>query len=357
MAGDRGQAEAGGDLAEEQIDDEQPPGRWPPSSRGSGRGGALLQPVAFEQADHRQHDPDDRDEAIVVERLAEAAAITSSRPLPAISPVASAATVTTSIGLSRSAKPMTTIRMPARTKYWGASSKSSPGRGGGPRAQCWWRGRRREHAKAPLHHASHGPPPRSGGGTSRLSIAPSSRRLDHEDVAGRHLGRGGGGEHLLAAVGADHLVHARPRVAAARNARAARRGGGWRGWRRASARGSGCGAPTPSPPRCAPLAARAAADREALEDAPGSGSPISRDRSGGCWSYGSAPRSPRRNPGRPRRRRRSSHNIGSGRLPKVKLFIVPWLGASAPAGGEQAVGDHLAGLDIAGDDRGRDNAG
>ena len=64
---------------------------------------------------------------------------------------------------------------------------------------------------------------------------------------------------------------------------------------------------------------------------PESASPRSRDRSAGCWSYGSGPRSLRRNPGRPRRRPRSSHNIDRRALPKVKLFIVPWLGASAPA--------------------------
>ncbi len=32
---------------------------------------ALLQAVAFEQADHRQHDPGDDDDPAVVERLAE----------------------------------------------------------------------------------------------------------------------------------------------------------------------------------------------------------------------------------------------------------------------------------------------
>jgi hypothetical protein len=40
----------------------------------------------------------------------------STGPMPAIRPVASAAAVTTSIGLRRSANPATTIAMPARRK-------------------------------------------------------------------------------------------------------------------------------------------------------------------------------------------------------------------------------------------------
>ena len=61
-----------------------------------------------------------------------------------------------------------------------------------------------------------------------------------------------------------------------------------------------------------------------------------RDRSAGCWSCASAPRSSRHDPARRPSRRRSSHNIGGASLPKVKLFIVPWLGASRPVAANKA---------------------
>ena len=95
---------------------------------------------------------------------------------------------------------------------------------------------------------------------------------------------------------------------------------------------------TPSPPRCAPAAARAAADREALEQ---HRKPRLEHLGIGEAGVGHV--------GLDRAR---PVEIGAGAgaagdrliilvaaLPKVKLFIVPWLGASAPSGGEQAVGD------------------
>jgi hypothetical protein len=70
MAGDRDQAERRTALAEEEVDDEQPPdGRRLDAADHRRR--ALLEAVALEQADHRQHDPDDGDDPVVVERLAE----------------------------------------------------------------------------------------------------------------------------------------------------------------------------------------------------------------------------------------------------------------------------------------------
>ena len=64
------EADRRGDLAEEQIEDQQPAGRRACKPRITAAR-ALLQAVALEQADHRQHDPDDGDDPVVVERLAE----------------------------------------------------------------------------------------------------------------------------------------------------------------------------------------------------------------------------------------------------------------------------------------------
>src|SRR5438270_6358864 len=60
------------DLAKTEIDDQQSPSRRAPHSRDQ-RARPLLQPVTFQQPDHRQHDPDDRDVAVLVESVAERA--------------------------------------------------------------------------------------------------------------------------------------------------------------------------------------------------------------------------------------------------------------------------------------------
>ena len=60
MARNGRQAERGEDLAEAEIDDQQPARRRARMPRDQ-RPRPLLQTVAFEQADHRQDDPDDRD--------------------------------------------------------------------------------------------------------------------------------------------------------------------------------------------------------------------------------------------------------------------------------------------------------
>ena len=67
---DRGQPQRGGDLTQKQI-----AGQKARQGRalhpGHQRAGAFLKPVALHQSDHRQDDPDHRDIAGVVERLAE----------------------------------------------------------------------------------------------------------------------------------------------------------------------------------------------------------------------------------------------------------------------------------------------
>ena len=95
-----------------EIEDQQPPGGRA-FMRADQRPRLLLQAEALEQADDRQHDPDDRDDAILVERLAEGRDDLDERSMPPSSPVTIAEPVTTSIGLSRSAKPRTTSAIPS----------------------------------------------------------------------------------------------------------------------------------------------------------------------------------------------------------------------------------------------------
>src|SRR5687768_12945235 len=107
---------------------------------------------------------------------------------------------------------------------------------------------------------------RQGGinSASGFTISPSPRRLDDEHVAGGHFDRGGGGQRLDAAVGADDLVDAGLRIAAALDA----------GGRNLAAVGEDAGAHPLAEAKVAldavaalvaPGAARAAADGEALE--------------------------------------------------------------------------------------------
>jgi hypothetical protein len=70
MAGNRREAERSRHLPEEQVDDQQAADRRRPDP-GHHRCRALLQSVALEQPDDGKHDPDDSDDPIVVERLAE----------------------------------------------------------------------------------------------------------------------------------------------------------------------------------------------------------------------------------------------------------------------------------------------
>src|SRR3546814_7833602 len=70
MARDRGEADRGHRLPQQQIGGEQPPERRALHVADQ-RAGMLLQAVGFEQADDGEDDPDDADIARVVERLAE----------------------------------------------------------------------------------------------------------------------------------------------------------------------------------------------------------------------------------------------------------------------------------------------
>src|SRR3546814_8354213 len=67
---DRGQAERGRHLAEEEIDEQQPPGCRGLEFADEGAS-ALLEAIALEKADDGKQYPDDADIAVLVERLAE----------------------------------------------------------------------------------------------------------------------------------------------------------------------------------------------------------------------------------------------------------------------------------------------
>ena len=93
---------------------------------------------------------------------------------------------------------------------------------------------------------------------------------------------------------------------------------------------------TPSPPRCAPSPPE---PRRIANASSRTGSRVSRISGIGQAAVGHVglDRARSRHGRAPRpSRRRSSHNIGGASLPKVKLFIVPWLGASRPVAANKA---------------------
>ena len=70
MAGDRSQPERRRDLADQQVAGQQPAGGCTPEPRDQ-TARTFLQPMRFEQADHRQNDPDHRDIAGIIKSLTE----------------------------------------------------------------------------------------------------------------------------------------------------------------------------------------------------------------------------------------------------------------------------------------------
>jgi hypothetical protein len=70
MAGGRVEADRRGDLSVDEVEDQQASGGCLPEAADQGSG-ALLESVPLEQADHRKHDPDNGNDPVVVERLAE----------------------------------------------------------------------------------------------------------------------------------------------------------------------------------------------------------------------------------------------------------------------------------------------
>jgi len=70
MAGDRSQPERRGDLADQQVAGQQPAGSCTLEA-GDQAARTFLQPMGFEQANHRQDDPDHRDIAGIIKGLAE----------------------------------------------------------------------------------------------------------------------------------------------------------------------------------------------------------------------------------------------------------------------------------------------
>src|SRR3954453_18211639 len=120
---DRPQADRGGDLPDQLVQDEEASGGQG-AEPGDQTAGLFLQAVAFDQADDRKDEDEQGDrgapagaaaggggERLAAKPLPKALRIAIGESLPR-KPVTMPATVTTTSGLSRSANPMTTSRTP-----------------------------------------------------------------------------------------------------------------------------------------------------------------------------------------------------------------------------------------------------
>ncbi len=188
---------------------------------------------------------------------------------------------------------------------------------------------------------------------TRDTIAAAAGGRDHEHVACRDVDRGARRRAFRRSRRRARRGSPRPRRRRRRRDRTAGRGGGSTGSTPSRPRGNASRRTAPSPPRHRPrrpsrgrIANASTSTGKRLSSTSGS---VRRLLVMCVWTaLGAGEARPRA-----RRRRRSFRNIASRSSPKVRLFIVPWRGRHHAERAEQRVGDDLADLDVAGDDRRR----